>query len=98
MVDVYFSTGDEVDETDDEPVIDPVTYCEHIQGEIKKVKQKVATRKICEGLTKEQLAEERERQREQLSQIFKLMQEQKERFGINSMEEMQDQMRLYANF
>ena len=77
--------------------IDPVYYCEHIQGEIKKVKQDVTTRKICEGLSPEQIAEERQRQQEQLAEIFKLMQERQEQFGISSMDEMQAQMRLYAN-
>lgn len=82
----------------EESTIDPVYYCEHIQGEIKKVKQDVTTRKICETLSEEQIAEEKQRQRDQLAEIFKLMQEQEEKFGINSMDEIQEQMRLYANF
>ncbi|KAK7492841.1 hypothetical protein BaRGS_00015979 [Batillaria attramentaria] len=77
--------------------IDPVMYCEHIQGEIKRVKQEVATRKIRETLTQEQIEEERLRQQEQLSEIFRLMQEQNERFGISSIDEMKEQMKLYGN-
>lgn len=77
--------------------MDPLYYCEHIQSEIKKVKQGVTTRKICQDMSEDQMAEERQRQRDQLAEIFRLMQEQQDKFGINSMEEMQDQMRLYAN-
>ena len=75
---------------------DPVDYCEHIQGEIKRVQQKVATKSIAETLTEDQLREEREIQRQQLADIFRLMQEQQDRFGIGTMDDMQEQMRLYA--
>ncbi|GFN79848.1 matrix-remodeling-associated protein 7-like [Plakobranchus ocellatus] len=75
---------------------DPVDYCEHIQGEIKRVQQKVATKSIAESLTEEQLMEEREIQRRQLADIFRLMQEQQDRFGIGTMDDMQEQMKLYA--
>ncbi|KAI8794702.1 matrix-remodeling-associated protein 7 [Biomphalaria glabrata] len=75
---------------------DPVDYCEHIQGEIKRVQQTVATRSIAKRLTEEQLKEEREVQRKQLAEIFRLMQEQQDRFGIGSMDDMQEQMKLYA--
>lgn len=75
---------------------DPVDYCEHIQGEIKRVKQKVASKTIESELTDDQLNQEREIQRQQLAEIFSLMQEQQERFGINTMDDMQEQMKLYA--
>ncbi|RUS82565.1 hypothetical protein EGW08_009695 [Elysia chlorotica] len=75
---------------------DPVDYCEHIQGEIKRVQQKVATKSIAKTLTEDQLKEEREIQREQLATIFRLMQEQQDRFGIGTMDDMQEQMKLYA--
>ncbi|KAL8565551.1 hypothetical protein ACOMHN_049527 [Nucella lapillus] len=88
----------ENEDKDQQPTIDPVYYCEHIQGEIKKVKQGVATRKICESLSSDQIAEEKRRQQDQLAEIFKLMQQQEEKFGISSMEEMQEQMGLYADF
>ena len=80
-----------------DPKIDPVYYCEHIQGEIKKVKHDLTNKKICEDLTEDQIAEERARQKDQLAEIFRLMQEQQEQFGIDSMDEIHDQMRLYAN-
>ncbi|XP_059155522.1 uncharacterized protein LOC131940751 [Physella acuta] len=75
---------------------DPVDFCEHIQGEIKRVQQSVATKSIAKNLTEEQLEEERKVQQKQLAEIYKLMQEQQDRFGIGSMEDMQEQMRLYA--
>ena len=82
----------------EQPTIDPVYYCEHIQGEIKKVKQDVTTRKIFENLSPDQIEEEKKRQQDQLAEIFRLMQDQQEKFGISSMDEIQDQMRLYADF
>ncbi|BFZ03181.1 hypothetical protein BsWGS_06219 [Bradybaena similaris] len=75
---------------------DPVEYCEHIQGEFKRVQQSVATRTIEKSLTEQQLQEEREVQRRQLGEIFRLMQQQEERFGIGSMDDMQEQLKLYA--
>ncbi|KAH9514470.1 hypothetical protein Btru_025335 [Bulinus truncatus] len=75
---------------------DPVDYCEHIQGEIKRVQQSVATKSIAKHLTEDQLKEEREVQRRQLEEIFKLMQEQQDRFGIGTMDDMQEQLKLYA--
>lgn len=75
---------------------DPVDYCEHIQGEIKRVKHKVASQTIASQLTDEQLNQERELQRQQLAEIFTLMQEQQDKFGMSSMDDMQDQMKLYA--
>ncbi|GFR91889.1 matrix-remodeling-associated protein 7-like [Elysia marginata] len=88
-------------DSDDLPALsprypDPVDYCEHIQGEIKRVQQKVATKSIAETLTEDQLREEKEIQRQQLADIFRLMQEQQDRFGIGTMDDMQEQMKLYA--
>ncbi|CAG5126505.1 unnamed protein product [Candidula unifasciata] len=75
---------------------DPLEYCEHIQGEFKRVQQSVATKTIEKSLTEQQLMEEKEIQRKQLAEIFRLMQEQEERFGIGSMDDMKEQMKLYA--
>ncbi|XP_060071344.1 uncharacterized protein LOC132551247 [Ylistrum balloti] len=76
--------------------IDPVEYCEHIQSEVKKAKQRVTTKKIVEELTPEQVKEELEIQQQQLQNIFQLMQTQNEKFGVNSLDEVQQQMKLYA--
>ncbi|XP_033738888.1 uncharacterized protein LOC117326306 [Pecten maximus] len=76
--------------------IDPVEYCEHIQSEVKKAKQRVTNKKIVEELTPEQVHEEREIQQQQLQNIYKLMQAQNEKFGVNSLDEVQQQMKLYA--
>ncbi|OWF47980.1 uncharacterized protein LOC110453664 [Mizuhopecten yessoensis] len=76
--------------------IDPVEYCEHIQSEVKKAKQRVTTKKIVEELTPEQVQNEREIQHQQLQNIFRLMQTQSDKFGVNSIDEVQQQMKLYA--
>ncbi|XP_074648210.1 uncharacterized protein LOC141903794 [Tubulanus polymorphus] len=90
------STSDSV-----KPDIDPFEYVEHLQGEVKKIHQKVATKKIMENLTSEQIEEERETQRRQLKEIFELMkstgcEENGGGYGVSSFEEMQQQMKLYA--
>ncbi|XP_052071375.1 matrix-remodeling-associated protein 7-like [Mytilus californianus] len=94
------SEGDENDkiifEGGDAPEVDPMQYCEHIQSEVKKAKFRVAEKKIGETMTAEQIAEEKEMQRKQLEEIFRLMQEQNDKFGVNSVEDIQNQMKLYA--
>ena len=41
-------------------------------------------------------AREREVQRKQLEEIFKLMAQNDDKFGVNSFDEIQEQMTLYA--
>ncbi|XP_061181967.1 matrix-remodeling-associated protein 7-like [Saccostrea echinata] len=79
-----------------QPEMDPLTYCEHIQSEVKKAKQRVTAKKFNKDLTEEQIEEEREVQRRQLQSIFELMQTESDRFGISSLEDVQSQMKLYA--
>lgn len=78
-----------------DPVSDPVEYCAHLQREIKKTKQRVALDKIKSEMTKEQRELEREVQRHQLEEIFRMMEEQKEKFGMSSVDDVRQQMRLY---
>jgi len=47
-------------------------------------------------LTRQQLEEEREIQRRQLEDIFRLMEDNKETFGVNDVNDVQDQMKLYV--
>jgi DNA topoisomerase VI subunit B len=79
-----------------QPEWDPLTYCEHIQSEVKKAKQRVTAKKFNKELTDDQIEEEREVQRKQLQSIFELMQSESEKFGINSLDDVQSQMKLYA--
>ena len=73
-----------------------MTYCEHIQSELKKAKQRVPAKKFNKDLTEAQIEEEREVQMKQLQSIFEMMQTDRERFGINSLDDVQSQMKLYA--
>ena len=79
-----------------QPEVDPMTYCEHIQSEVKKAKQRVTAKKFNKDLTEAQIEEEREVQMKQLQSIFEMMQTDRERFGINSLDDVQSQMKLYA--
>ncbi|XP_048759811.1 uncharacterized protein LOC125669391 [Ostrea edulis] len=79
-----------------QPEGDPLTYCEHIQSEVKKAKQRATAKKFNKDLTEDQIEEEREVQRKQLQSIFELMQTDGEKFGINSLDDVQSQMKLYA--
>lgn len=71
-------------------------YCEHIQSQVKKARQRVATKEIQQNLTAEEIENEREIQRKQIEDIFKLMEQNSEKFGVTSEEEMLQQMRLYV--
>ncbi len=75
---------------------DPVEFCEHIPGEVKRVKAKIAQKKLEEEMTEEQKLNEREVQREQLKSIFNLLKEQEDKFGIGSVDQMEQQMKMYV--
>jgi uncharacterized membrane protein YccC len=75
---------------------DPVDYCSHIQRQVKKTRQRIAQQKIEATMTREQRDEEREVQRKQLEEIFRLMEEQKEKFGIKDADDVKEQLKLYV--
>ncbi|XP_076366309.1 uncharacterized protein LOC143255087 [Tachypleus tridentatus] len=50
---------------------------------------------ISAGLTEEQKKVEEEARKKQLAEIFKLMQNQQEKFGMTSMDDVVEQMKLY---
>ncbi|KAK3612271.1 hypothetical protein CHS0354_039552 [Potamilus streckersoni] len=83
-------------ESKDYESVDPVEYCEHIQSEVKKAQLRVTNKKLEQSLTEEQLKDEREIQRKQLEEIFKLIKDQNDKFGISSIDDIQEQMKLYA--
>ena len=60
------------------------------------MQQNVATKSIEEKLSEQQLQDERELQRQQLADIFKVMESQQEKFGFESVDDIKDQMKLYA--
>lgn len=47
-------------------------------------------------MTKEELAQERETQQKQLEEIFKLLETDKDKFGVTTMDDLQAQMKLYS--
>ncbi|KAL3876047.1 hypothetical protein ACJMK2_033932 [Sinanodonta woodiana] len=90
------SHEEESKECKDYENVDPVEYCEHIQSEVKKAQLRVTNKKLEQNLTVEQLKDEREIQRKQLEEIFKLIKDQNDKFGISSIDDIQEQMKLYA--
>lgn len=74
---------------------DPVEFCGHLQREIKKTQQRVALQQIEAVMTREQREQERAIQRQQMEAIFRLMEEQKEKFGITSLDDVHQQMNMY---
>lgn len=84
------SKGDAIDH-------DPMDYCDHIQREMKRTKHRLAMEKIEAEMTEEQKEEERQAQRQQLEEIFSLMQNHREEFGLSSVDEIQEQMKLYIS-
>lgn len=74
---------------------DPVKFCSHIPGHIKQTKHRIAQQKIEATMTQEERNQEREIQRRQLEEIFHVMEDQKDKFGVNDMADIQDQMKMY---
>ncbi|KDR12664.1 matrix-remodeling-associated protein 7 isoform X1 [Zootermopsis nevadensis] len=68
---------------------------ESILSQIKMSRQKAIVEQLSAGLTEEQLQQEKETERKQLEAIFQLLKEQEDKFHVNSMEELEDQLRLY---
>lgn len=80
----------------DESNIDPLQYCEHIQSEVKKARHRVATKEIRQNLTAEDMVNEKDIQRKQIEDIFKLMEQNSDKFGTSSEADVQQQMKLYV--
>jgi len=72
-----------------------VKFCSHIPGHIKQTKHRIAQQKIEATMTQEERNQEREIQRRQLEEIFHVMEDQKDKFGVNDMADIQDQMKMY---
>ncbi|KAK4307542.1 hypothetical protein Pmani_020689 [Petrolisthes manimaculis] len=51
---------------------------------------------VQKSMTDQQRSEEREAQSQQLAAIFKMMQEQEEKFGETTIDDIRDQMKLYC--
>ncbi|KAJ9582288.1 hypothetical protein L9F63_003417 [Diploptera punctata] len=68
---------------------------ESIVTHYKKFRQKAIAEQLSAGLTPEQLEEEKEMEKKQLEAILQLLKEQEDKFHVNSMEELEDQLRLY---
>ncbi|KAK7080659.1 hypothetical protein SK128_012962 [Halocaridina rubra] len=72
-----------------------------MEGKRKFIDTKTAERRALEKemevqMTLEQKREEREAQSQQLEAIFRMMQEQEDKFGKTSIGDIQDQMKLYS--
>jgi len=74
---------------------DPMKFCSHIQGQIKKTQHRVAQQKIESTMTEQERSKERDIQRQQLEEIFRVMEEQKEKFGVNDVSDVQEQLKMY---
>lgn len=67
----------------------------HLPGQLKSVKLRKATKQVEEGLTDEQKQEEAQVRSQQLESILTLMRQQEEKFGNSSMEDIEEQLKLY---
>ncbi|XP_068251188.1 matrix-remodeling-associated protein 7-like isoform X2 [Palaemon carinicauda] len=64
--------------------------------ELKNAQRRALERSMENQMTAEQREAEREAQSQQLAAIFKMMQEQEEKFGKTSIDDIKDQMKLYC--
>ncbi|KAG8295400.1 hypothetical protein J6590_081280 [Homalodisca vitripennis] len=83
-----FSEGEEQDNDhlDDE-----------IISKLKIGRQTLLAEKVAASLTEEQLLEEREVEKQQLEAIFQLLQSQQDKFQVASIEELENQLKLYRH-
>jgi len=70
-------------------------FCSHIQSQIKQTKHRVAQQQIESKMSQEERDKEREIQRRQLEEIFRVMEEQKDKFGVNDVMDIQEQLKMY---
>lgn len=57
---------------------------------------RLGIREIEKQMTTEELAQEQETQKKQLEEIFKLLETDKDKFGLTTMDDLQAQMKLYT--
>lgn len=88
----FFSTGES--ETEEIRPVDK-TYAQHIPAQVKLAQQRCISKEIQSKMSQEELKREYEVRKQQLEQIYQLMQEQGDDFGIESMEDMSKQMQYY---
>jgi len=67
-----------------------------IPDDLKKAKEKIILHQMQVNMSEDQKIMERKIQREQLSEIFKLVEEQGDKYGISSLADMEEQMKLYT--
>ncbi|XP_033116959.1 matrix-remodeling-associated protein 7-like [Anneissia japonica] len=80
--------SDEMKETD--------FRCESLQGKLKQARQRKMKEKLEGHMTEGQIDAESEAKKSQLEAIFQLMEQSKDTFGIDNMNDVQDQLKLYA--
>ncbi|XP_076032041.1 uncharacterized protein LOC143019937 [Oratosquilla oratoria] len=68
----------------------------HIPGEVKRAQLRAIEKTVESEMTPEQKENEMEMQRKQLEAIANLMQEQQDKFGDTSIEDIKNQMSLYC--
>nr|CAD7405665.1 unnamed protein product [Timema poppensis] len=66
-----------------------------ILTKLKIARQEAIVQQLSAGMTEEQLEEEKEMEKQQLEAILQLLRQQEEKFQVGSMEELEDQLRLY---
>ncbi|KAG7157706.1 matrix-remodeling-associated protein 7-like isoform X2 [Homarus americanus] len=91
------SEHEEPDEGKEEKSVEEVYGLNHqLTGEVKKVERRALERTVESQMTDEQRQAEREAQTEQLAAIFKMMQDQEDKFGQTTIDDIKDQMKLYC--
>lgn len=67
----------------------------NIQSRMKKARHRTMTEEVEKDMTPDDKQREVLVRRQQLEAIFKLMEQSPEEFGITSMDEMEEQVKLY---
>jgi len=57
---------------------------------------RLGIKEVESQMSEEELDQEREMQRKQLEEIFKLLETDKDKYGVTTMDDLQAQMKLYT--
>lgn len=90
------SDNEEKEEINEKSTGNLLEFNHYLPENVEKVQRRPSEKTIETQLSAEQIMAERKAQSEQLAAIFKMMQDQEEKFGETTIDEIKDQMKLYC--
>uniref|UniRef100_A0A914Y290 Matrix-remodeling-associated protein 7 helical domain-containing protein n=1 Tax=Panagrolaimus superbus TaxID=310955 RepID=A0A914Y290_9BILA len=80
---------------DDQEVLQTLSRIQ-LHGKLATAQLRARTQKLEQSMTDEEREQERETRNEQIAKIFAMMQDQSDKFGIKSTDDLSEQLKLYS--